>query len=154
MSSSFKFEQIDNNNKVELVFSGNIDEDTTFEEIVVSDKDEVIFNFDKIEMINSCGIRNWIEFQNRIDKKIKITYTKCPQVIIEQVNVVKGFIREGGIVESFYAPYYDDEKDEEIKVLITPSEVVDLKAPVKLNENGKELEFDDIELQYFNFLKK
>ena len=104
-------------------------------------------------MINSCGIRDWVEYQKRIPDQVKIVYSKCPQVIIEQINIIKGFIREGGIVKSFYAPYYDENNDQEVKILITPSEVVDLKAPEKKNDDGDILEFDEIELQYFNFLK-
>jgi len=105
-------------------------------------------------MINSCGIRDWVEFQKNIDDSVQIIYQNCPQVIIEQINIIKGFIKEGGIIESFYAPYYDEKNDKEIKILITPDEVVDGKAPVKKNEDGEELDFDEIELQYFNFLKK
>ena len=74
-------------------------------------------------------------------------------MIVEQLNIIKGFIKPGGIVESFFAPYYNDAKDEEVKLLITPDEVVDNKAPAKKDSDGNELEFDEIELQYFNFLK-
>jgi hypothetical protein len=70
------------------------------------------------------------------------------------MNIVAGFIHPHGEIESFFAPYYSETSDQEVKLLITPSEVLDGKAPSKKNDAGEELEFDDIEAQYFNFLKK
>ena len=69
------------------------------------------------------------------------------------MNIVKGFIKEDGIIESFYAPYYSEDNDEEIKILIKPDQVIDGKAPIIKSDSGETLEFDDIEAQYFNFLK-
>lgn len=154
MSSELRIEKIENSEEVTFSLSGNIDEDTQLDELVCNDKRKIIFDLNNIAMINSCGIRTWVEFQNRIDASVQIVYKNCPQVIIEQINIIKGFVKEGGIIESFYAPYYDNENDEEVKILLKPSEIVDCKAPVKTNDDGDELEFDEIELQYFNFLKK
>jgi hypothetical protein len=69
------------------------------------------------------------------------------------MNIVAGFIHPNGRIESFVAPYYDETNDEEIKILLTPEEIKDGKAPLKTNDAGEALEFDEIELQYFNFLK-
>jgi hypothetical protein len=106
-----------------------------------------------VDKINSCGIREWIKFQDTLDPNLNITYKGCSQVIVEQMNIIKGFVRAGGSIESFYAPYFDEGNDSEIKILINPEEVINGKAPVKKNNEGVELEFDDIEAQYFNFLK-
>ncbi len=154
MKSSLDIKKIEDAGTVTFELSGKIDEDSKLESMLVDSAKKIIFNLDKIKMINSCGIRDWIEFQRKIDDSVQIVYQNCPQVIIEQVNIIKGFIKEGGVVESFYAPYYDAENDKEMKILLTPDEVVDNKAPVKKNANGTELEFDEIELQYFNFIKK
>ncbi|MCB9091402.1 MAG: hypothetical protein H6621_09800 [Halobacteriovoraceae bacterium] len=154
MNSHLDIKKVENSDSVTFFLSGQIDEDAKLDSMLVDSFKIVIFNLDKVDMINSCGIREWVEFQKKLDSKIHIVYQNCPQVIIEQVNIIKGFIKEGGVVESFYAPYYDPENDEEIKILLTPDEVIDCKAPVKKNKNGTELEFDEIEMQYFNFLKK
>lgn len=142
---------------IEAVFSGQIDEDSDFTVFDGLDKRpeirRIIFNLEGVELINSCGIRDWIQFQKTLPSTATIVYQKCPQVIVEQLNIVKGFIRENSLIESFIAPYYNEEKDEEVKVLLTPGQVVDGKAPVIKDEDGNELEFDEIEAQYFSFLK-
>ncbi len=153
MSSQFDFEKEQQNDLIIFKLSGQIDEDADLSKLDFSGASEIEFDLENITLINSCGIRDWVEYQKRIPDQVKIVYSKCPQVIIEQINIIKGFIREGGIVKSFYAPYYDENNDQEVKILITPSEVVDLKAPEKKNDDGDILEFDEIELQYFNFLK-
>ncbi len=136
-------------------FAGNIDEDASFAEIEKVQEKEYVFDFDKVNMINSCGIREWIKFIEKLPKDAKIIYQKCPQIIIEQMNMVHGFIRQGASIESFYAPYYDEDSDTEHKILLKSSDIKDGKAPaVKSPESGKEMEFDAIEAQYFGFLKK
>lgn len=152
MSSSLNVTKVEDENQVEFKLNGQIDEDADLSQLK-TDKEKVIFDLEEVSLINSCGIRDWVEYQNSLPGNSQIIYRKCPQVIVEQLNIIKGFIKEGGVVESFFAPYYNNSKDEEVKLLITPSEVVDSKAPAKKDDEGNELEFDEIELQYFNFLK-
>lgn len=154
MNSNLKVDKEEVDGSVVYHLSGQIDEDASFEEMAVTSGKKIIFNLDQVNMINSCGIRNWVEFQSKIDQSVELIYQNCPQVIIEQLNIIKGFIRDGGIIESFYAPYYNNNTDTEVKILIKPNEVVDGKAPIKTDVDGNELEFDEIEQQYFNFLKK
>ena len=73
--------------------------------------------------------------------------------MIEQMNMVEGFLPANASIESFYAPYFDPDADEEIKVLLRIQEVSNKKAPIKKNDSGTELEFDALEAQYFNFIK-
>jgi anti-anti-sigma regulatory factor len=145
--------QVDGNNTV-LEFIGQIDEDADFSLVEGLDSATIIFDLEKVTHINSCGIREWIKFQETLSTNSSLLYRKCPQVIVEQMNIVKGFVREGGKIESFYAPYFYEEKDEEVKVLLTPDQVKDGKAPeMKFEGTDNVMEFDDIEAQYFNFLK-
>jgi anti-anti-sigma regulatory factor len=154
LNSSLKFEKEEYDDHVIFNVSGQIDEDAGLENIQITGVKKIVFNLNDVSMINSCGIRDWVEFQKSIDDDIQIIYRNCPQVIIEQLNIINGFIKKNGLIESFYAPYYDEKADKEFKILITPDEVIDGKAPVKKNKNGEILDFDEIELQYFNFLKK
>ena len=153
MNNRFDFKKIEQDDRVIFELSGQIDEDAELEKIEIENAKAIEFNLKDISLINSCGIRDWVEFQKTIPESVQISYSHCPQVIIEQINIIKGFIREGAKVNSFYAPYYDESNDQEIKILITPDEVINQKAPIKKNDKGDELEFDEIELQYFNFLK-
>ena len=140
--------------KLTVEFSGAIDEDAQFDAIGGLKANEYVFNFERIQMINSCGVREWINFLEKVDSGAKVTYVNCPQIIVEQMNMVHGFLREGASVESFYAPYFDEDKDEEKKILLKASDVKGGKAPVMKSDSGAELEFDAIEEQYFRFLKK
>lgn len=153
MSNQLQIKIEKEDNKDIVSFAGSIDEDSDFSPMEGLTKTEVILDLELVNFINSCGIREWIKYQEQLDPKIKLIYRKCPQVIVEQMNIVKGFVKAGGVIESFYAPYYDESTDTEVKKLIAPSDVKDNKAPVVKNADGNDMEFDDIEAQYFNFLK-
>src|SRR5690606_32007662 len=83
---------------VELI--GAIDEDADFKELTGLEQKQISFDFDKISMINSCGIREWIKFIEMIPSRSNIVYKNCPQIIIEQINMVHGFFRQGATIES------------------------------------------------------
>ena len=141
--------------QVVVELKGSIDEDSDFSKIESLEGKAYIFDFDKVEMINSCGVREWISFIEKLPENAKIIYKSCPQVVIEQINMVQGFIRKGARIDSFYAPYYSEEKDEVQSILLKASDIVDGKAPEMKDPNtGEVLEFDAIEAQYFNFLKQ
>lgn len=133
---------------------GQINEDSEMSDLKSLKGNKLILNLKNINHINSCGIREWIEFQKEHFHFQEIEYEECPQVIIEQMNIVAGFIHSNGKITSFYAPYYSETEDKEYKILLKPSEVLDGKAPEKKDDSGNILEFDEIEAQYFNFLKK
>ena len=134
--------------------SGQINEDSEMGDLKDLKGKKLILNLKNINHINSCGIREWIEFQKEHLVFDEIEYEECPQVIIEQMNIVAGFIHANGKITTFYAPYYSEGEDKEYKILLSPSEVLDGKAPEKKDDSGNILEFDEIEAQYFNFLKK
>lgn len=139
---------------LEVELKGQINEDSSFEALKEQKQSKMVLNLSGVTHINSCGIREWIEFQNNNFDFDEIIYKECPQVVVEQMNIVSGFIHKRGSIESFYAPYYCESEDKEYKILITPEKVLDGKAPKMTAKNGEELEFDDIEAQYFNFLRK
>ncbi|PIK13789.1 hypothetical protein [Halobacteriovorax sp. JY17] len=138
-----------------VIFSGLIDEDSNFSSLEDKIKGQVVFDFEEVSLINSCGIREWVNFLESVDKSAKLTYRNCRQIIVEQVNMVHGFIREGATIESFYAPYYCESCDKEFKIHLKVSDIVNSKAPSANCPDcaGEELEFDAIEEQYFQFIK-
>ena len=136
-----------------IKLSGRIDEDSHFNAITNLNSTAYLFDFENINLINSCGVREWITFLSSLPTGSKIVYRHCPQIMVEQMNMVQGFLPAGAQIESFYAPYFDPDADQEVKVLLKTSEVIGAKAPKKTNAQGIELEFDALEAQYFNFLK-
>lgn len=141
------------NDKALIDMAGSIDEDVDFSKLSSIKSPGFHFNFEKVSMINSCGIREWIKFMDSLGSMANIKYLNCPQIIIEQMNMVYGFVRKGVTVESFYAPYYCEKCDIEVKVLIKTKDVIGKKAPIMKHEDH-EMEFDAIEEQYFNFISQ
>ncbi|HXH30444.1 MAG TPA: hypothetical protein VNJ01_06505 [Bacteriovoracaceae bacterium] len=139
--------------KVELV--GTIDEDVDFRELLGLEQKTVSFDFNQVSMINSCGIREWIRFLEKIPPGTHVVYNNCPQIIIEQINMVHGFFRAGASINSFYAPYFCEKCGKETKVHLRSDQVKNRKAPaVNCQTCAEAMDFDAIEAQYFNFLGK
>lgn len=135
-----------------IEFEGIIDEDALFDKIKSLNLKSYVFDFEKVKLINSCGIREWIKYLDELGPST-VVYRNCPQIIIEQINMVHGFIKKGSRVETFFAPYFCEECDDEKKVLLKDTEIINGVAPEKnCAKCSSKLEFDAIPKQYFAFL--
>ncbi|MNL21183.1 hypothetical protein D3C87_1424610 [compost metagenome] len=110
-----------------------------------------------VKSINSCGIREWIKWMGTASGA-QIVFKNCPKVIVDQINMVDGFLPANGRVSSFFVPYYNDDSGTEKNVLFTfgkefTESGVTPPAGIK-DEDGNEMEMDVIESKYFKFLKK
>jgi hypothetical protein len=140
-----------------ISFTGSIDEEFDFSLLNQNKGKLYKFDFNELKMINSCGIREWIRFIESLGSDVQIIYYNCPQIIVQQFNMVAGFLSSNAKVATFYAPYFCEETDEEEAILLDSTQVVNLKAPKKttiVDGSEVELEFDAIEEQYFHFLKR
>ncbi|MCP4912395.1 MAG: hypothetical protein GY909_04695 [Oligoflexia bacterium] len=155
MSSKLELNVEISSDEVEIKLKGIIDEDSDFGKATNLNAKSYVFDFKDIESINSCGIREWINYLGTISDDAKIVYRNCTQVIIEQMGMVKGFVKEGAVVESLFAPYFCEDCDDEFKHHLNVSEIIEKKAPaVKCPKcSGENTEFDAIEAQYFSFIK-
>ncbi len=153
MSSGLDIQINQDSTTAKVKLAGRIDEDSMFDNLLSSQAVEFHLDFSGVTLINSCGVREWINLVNDLSKKAKIIYKNCPQIMVEQMNMVEGFLPNNTEIESFYAPYFDPDADEEVKVLIMTKEISNKKAPSKKNDAGVELEFDALEAQFFNFIK-
>ena len=79
-------------------------------------------------------------------------------MIVDQINMVSGFLPEGAEVESFMVPYYSDASDTEKMVLFTKGKEFkdgEVFPPEDVkDESGELMEMDVIEAKYFKFIKK
>lgn len=143
-------------NRVTLELIGQVDRDLDFSQIDTSKSDELVFDMKGIKSINSCGIREWINWMASVKSAKKISYKNCPKILIDQINMVAGFLPDNGRVESFYVPYYSTSTGEEKNVLFTYGKEfndTEVLPPEKvLDSKGKEMEMDVIEAKYFKFL--
>ncbi len=141
-----------------LRLEGNITEDSQIEDANKDLKPLVVIDLDKVERINSYGIRQWINVMKEICENSKqVIFHRCPPAFVEQFNMISNF-GGGGMVFSFYLPFYSENEDKEEMRLYalpdgkTPEEDPDPEALLTEEEKGT-LEFNDIEDEYFYFLK-
>ena len=108
---------IEKENHFELSLSGSIDEDADFNAIPKVDKNLLVVDFSQVTMINSCGIRDWVNWTKTLNSNVQVHITKCPKFIIDQINILQGFLPPKSLVLSFYTPYYCENCDSEKEVL-------------------------------------
>lgn len=141
-----------------ISLSGSIDEDAVLLNVNFESCKEVVLNLEKITAINSCGIREWIKWLKAEGTSSVITFKNCPKIIVDQINMVAGFLPSNAVVESFYVPYFNEESGNEKMILFNKGkEFTDagVKPPDEVKDtNGSHMEMDVIEAKYFKFLKK
>lgn len=143
-----------------VAFAGKIDENATYGSITFDGKTKLEFNFEKVELINSMGLQNWVSFMKGLPADVTIYFTRCPLRIVNQMNLFPGFIGERNvIVDSFYAAYFCGGCDGSFNNLLTREEVLKSdagkpKAPLQnCPKCQKPMEFDGIEEKYFGCIK-
>lgn len=134
---------------------GSVDENFSQFSQAILDGGKLEFSLEKLKSINSTGIREWIKLMQRLTKS-EITFTHCPKIFIDQLNMVSGFIPKNSKIISFYVPYYNEDLDQEVRVLFTAGkEFNGSKVTVNetyKNDKGQEFELDIIKAKYFKFL--
>lgn len=119
--------------------------------------DSVVFNFKNVTEVNSCGVRSWINFLRELGKNQRsVVYEECNGEIVMQMNMIPSFKGPAKVV-SVFGNYVCDNCDEELEVLF--KEGVNLPSgdeinlpPVKCKSCGEDMEFEEVEDDYFNFL--
>lgn len=155
----FKMTKGSSGDSLVLSFEGSVDEDAVFSNIQPEGANKLVIDLEKITSINSCGIREWIKWIKALPATSKITYKNCPKVIVDQINMVSGFLPENAQVESFYVPYFSEDSGNEKMVLFKRGKEfsdsgVNAPEEIKDEETGDIMEMDVIEAKYFKFLNK
>jgi len=141
--------------KVKVI--GVIDEDVDFNVYSLAGAKSVELNLENVKSINSCGIREWIKWMGSAPGA-SVTYLQCPKIIVDQINMVQGFLPAGGKVLSFYVPYFCDDSGEEKNVLFNFGKEFtenSVSPPAEIKDTaGNLMEMDVVEAKYFKFIKK
>ena len=78
--------------------------------------------------------------------------------VVDQINMVQGFLPATGKVISFFVPFYNEDSGSEKSILFSYgreyTEEGVSKTPDVLDDAGKPMEMDVVEAKYFKFLKK
>lgn len=140
-----------------ISLSGNIDEDAVLSELKPSATvSELQIDFGEVQAINSCGVREWIKWLSQVPATLKISYAHCPKVIVDQINLVSGFLPTKALVDSFYVPYFCESCNSQTQVLFSKGKEYGnpkLAMPtVNCASCKKPSEPDVIEAKYFRFL--
>jgi len=150
-----KIEKAGTTFKVKVI--GIIDEDVDFNSQSLAGATAVELNLESIKSINSCGIREWIKWIGTAGGA-SVSYSLCPKIIVDQINMVQGFLPASGKVLSFYVPYFCDESGEEKNVLFNfGKEFTEstISPPTAVKDGaGNTMEMDVVEAKYFKFIKK
>ncbi len=161
--SEFKVKMSTNDSILTLLLSGTIDERSDFPKIDASAVKEISFDLKNLEYINSIGIRDWVNWIEPLSKKCKITMRNCPKRLVQQFNMVTGFLPKNAEITSFYVPYFCEKCNFEDSFLFNVGKEVKIEAgKIKLSidlkkfkdckDSGCGIEMDGLESKYFQFL--
>jgi hypothetical protein len=139
-------------------FTGEIDENADFSELRRQLRGSVVFRLSGVSRINSCGVREWVNFVRDLPNVTELVFSHCSPAIVTQLNTIDNF-RGPASVRSFYAPYVCESCNNEEERLL------DVHTHFPGGSNGeppaflcercqRPLEFDDLPERYFSFLSE
>jgi hypothetical protein len=137
-------------------FTGEIDENADFSELRRQLKGSVVFKLGEVRRINSCGVREWVNFVRDLPDVGELTFSHCSPAIVTQLNMIYNF-RGSAVVRSFFAPYICESCNlEEEKLLDVetdfPGRQIDRVPDYSCAKSGEPMEFDDLPERYLSFL--
>lgn len=142
----------------QLMYAGPINEDTEVHltPMITQLGPNVIFNFRKVEYVNSCGVRAWINFLREAEKGRKIIFEECTPEIVSQINMIPNF-RSNAHIKSVYASYACGSCDSQKWVLFEegrnlPANSSDGIAAPKCEKCSAEMEMEELEDEFFAWL--
>lgn len=134
------------------VLSGTLDEHSQLNQLDAL-QGAVVINWRGVSRLNSCGVRDWIEWTKKI-QSTSLAYEECSMVVVKQLNAVPDFQGKAKVL-SFFAPYFCEACDQEAMALLKTEQVKHGHAPqVQCPKCKKPMNFDAIPAQYLGFLKR
>ena len=158
MGSKFHSEVQTREGVTYLKISGVIDEDNGLQGLESQlGGGPLVINLSEIDRINSCGVRDWVNWLGRLERGgARPILVECAPAIVSQINLVHNFTGQG-VVKSFYAPYFCQRCQREKLLLIETRDLAASGPPFvaptcRCDECDGPMEFDDMEESYFAFL--
>lgn len=144
---------------------GALDEDTNFSVVLEFLKslqhipEQIRFELGKVRAMNSCGVREWLLFMERLGPTTRLSFASLSEALVEQANIISGLLGRGHTtIESFQAPFHCPQCSKGYWMLLKPAQVgfgpagPELPA-VSCPRCGTKLQFDSLEQEYFEFLR-
>src|SRR5262245_29793597 len=114
--SSFTIEVATQDGVDQVTLVGVVDENADLALLGTLGGRPIRVNMRGVRRINSFGVRVWMDMIRRVPRDVDITFVQCPPPVIDQCNMVAGFLGHGRL-ESFYAPMTCSECDEQVDQL-------------------------------------
>jgi anti-anti-sigma regulatory factor len=137
-------------------FVGEIDEHADFSELRRQLRGSVVFRLSEIRRINSCGVREWVNFVRDLPNVQELVFSYCSPAIVTQLNMIYNF-RGSASVRSFYAPYVcercntEEERLLDVDTHFSGGNVGDPPS-FQCERCSEPLLFDDLPERYLSFL--
>lgn len=158
-----KLKQSREGETLELKLGAYIGENSELFRVPLAGVKRLVLDLGAVNYINSVGIKNWIQWTWRFPEDVTLVLRRCPPSVVNQINMVAGFLPKNSEIESLFVPYYCDECSKEANVLFNNGEHFFVaregqKKKVVYPENqgcDKEdcgMEPDILESKYFKFL--
>lgn len=138
-------------------FVGEIDENADFADLRRRLRGPVAFQLGEVRRINSCGVREWVNFVRDLPHVTELAFSHCSPAIVTQLNMIYNF-RGRAKIRSFYAPYVCEACGREAEQLIdVPTQVAPRGERLALPSFAcpdcqAPMEFDDLPERYLSFL--
>ncbi len=87
-----------------VALRGEIDENADFSELRIALRGNVELSLEGITRINSCGVREWVNFVRGLEAVRALWFARCSPPVVLQLNTIYNF-RGRARVSSFMAPY-------------------------------------------------
>ncbi len=162
---TFKTEATLVNEGLILTLAGKISEDVNFTELLAktitalgASQGGIYFDLSQLTDINSCGVRNWLIFLERLQNQSAIEFISVNETFIEQANIVPTLLgKKGTVVREFHAPYLCQKCNKRTSKKLSPADVkvadgTCVFPQFKCLQCNQPLQFDAIEDEYLAFL--
>ncbi|HSI05242.1 MAG: hypothetical protein ACAI38_03280 [Myxococcota bacterium] len=155
MTAGLKWKVDRGSEAIVVAFAGSIDEDARLDTLTgeLSGAPRLRFDMGGITRINSCGVREWVNFMRAIPPGTRATLENCPSVVVAQVNMISNFSGPARVA-SVRVPYVckDCGFDAELPMDTPPGARPVLPAMQCPRCKKSEFIFDDLADSYFAFL--
>jgi endogenous inhibitor of DNA gyrase (YacG/DUF329 family) len=154
--NSFSIEVIQRDGMDQVTLAGVVDENADLALLATLGGRPVRVNLRGVRRINSFGVRVWMDVIRKIPHDTSLTFVQCPPPVIDQCNMVQGFLGHGRL-ESFFAPMTCPECDEQVDQLFETEacRANGAKLPATpCPRCGRPMEVDDLEEQYLLFVRE
>ncbi len=134
-------------------FVGEIDENADFIELRRRLRGAVAFQLSEVRRINSCGVREWVNFVRDLPHVTDLSFSHCSPAFFTQLTMIYNF-RGAARIRSFYAPYVCERcgQEEEKLVDVASQASARQELPSFSCTCGAAMEFDDLPERYLSFL--